>query len=100
MDRLQTCLIFIPTPTDPNRLKQIIWHSETDPQKSLIESLSCLEQGHHVFYFSIMLFGTGASCFLFLVHKYFERDIVKFLCIKVIPSPKLSQNVMLILWHV
>ena len=45
--KYQICLIFIQTTTDPNRLKQTVQNSETDPQKSLIRSLSrVVEQGH------------------------------------------------------
>ena len=54
-EKYQTCLIFKQTPTDPNRLHQIVWDStteqKTDPPNTLIGSLSRLvEQGHQASY--------------------------------------------------
>ena len=42
--------------TDPNRFKQNVQDSETDPQKSLIGSLNIVvEQGHYIFYIHVAL---------------------------------------------
>ena len=46
-EKYQICLIFIPTTTDPNILKQTAQDSESDVKKSLIRSFSLVAEQRH-----------------------------------------------------
>ena len=49
MKNIKTCLLFILTTTNPNRLKHTVQDSESDPPKPLIGNLGIVvEQGHKV----------------------------------------------------